>query len=1021
MSDKGLYFNMRSLRSALRLLSPHRFGDLPYLLMALALPFAAYLHTLAPSVADIFSDSLEMQLVAYRLGIAHPTGYPLYTLLGKAFTLLPIGNVAYRVNLLSAFFGALTIMMTFLAARCLGAGRLASLAAALALAFSPTFWSQAVIAEVYTLNAFFLAGMLWLTLRAPQGSERASPQTAGRFLYPIAFFYGLSLTHHRTMLLLGPALMVYLWFWRKTLLVPEGWAGRVGRCLAFFALPLLLYLYIPIRGMVTTSLDGTYRNTLPGFLSWIMGSSYAVFLKSNPLQQEPRSGEWLAHLFLDQFTAVGVGVGIIGFLWLLRRQLPRAIFLGLALLGYTAFGFYYRVSDIEVFFIPAYVIFAPIMGYGFSVLRELPAKLWLPRIGLRREGAGGAQGVFAASLLSVLADGLRWLVAAALLLVVLGLPAYLLKDNLPRQDMSRNWTAHEYGQRVLQQPLEQGAVIVGILGEMTLLRYFQETEGIRTDLITIAADEEGERLKAVSQALQAGKAVYLTRPLHGVEDSYALASFGPLIKVLPAPLTQVPTIQTPRSVNFGGEIALLGYALEERPRSLQPASRAAPSRRGRSLEREGEGVEAGKHLGVTLYWQAIKKPSQDYKVSLRLVSAAGRLVAQRDGTPVADAYRTGAWRQGEVVIDTHYIHVPLGTIPGEYRLHLVLYSEAMPHGVPAYDGRDTRSLVDLGPVRVSRPLNPPSLDALPARLDRPANRPSLPSWTEGDSLASLGVQFVLRGNFDNQVSLFGYGLSRDPLKPGEWVDIVLLWQAQREMSDDHVAHIRLVDAHGRIWAASDQMPGGDGNYPTSRWLRGEIVRDVHPLRLPADTPDGRYLLQLSLYTPPRNEPVTVLYWTRRSGDTLDLGTVTVKGREHRFDMPPIPRLQTARLGDSVRLLGYGLEREGSTIKLTIYWQALARVERSYTVFTHLVDGNNRIWAQHDGLPQDGAAPTPGWLPGEVLADKHTLVLKPGAPAGEYQLVIGLYDAASGQRLPVFDAANNPVGDYILLMDRVSLP
>ncbi|MFN8455816.1 MAG: DUF2723 domain-containing protein [Anaerolineae bacterium] len=73
-----------------------------------------YLNTLAPSVVTLFDDSLEFQLVTYQLGIAHPTGYPLYTLLGKLFTFLPIGNVAYRVNLMSAFFGAATVGLLYL-------------------------------------------------------------------------------------------------------------------------------------------------------------------------------------------------------------------------------------------------------------------------------------------------------------------------------------------------------------------------------------------------------------------------------------------------------------------------------------------------------------------------------------------------------------------------------------------------------------------------------------------------------------------------------------------------------------------------------------------------------------------------------------------------------------------------------------------------------------------------------------------------------------------------------------------
>ncbi|HMR67423.1 MAG TPA: DUF2723 domain-containing protein, partial [Anaerolineae bacterium] len=73
-----------------------------------------YVSTLAPSVVTIFDDSLEFQLVTYQLGIPHPTGYPLYVMLGKFFTLLPVGNIAYRVNLMSAVFGAATVVLVYL-------------------------------------------------------------------------------------------------------------------------------------------------------------------------------------------------------------------------------------------------------------------------------------------------------------------------------------------------------------------------------------------------------------------------------------------------------------------------------------------------------------------------------------------------------------------------------------------------------------------------------------------------------------------------------------------------------------------------------------------------------------------------------------------------------------------------------------------------------------------------------------------------------------------------------------------
>ena len=104
----------------------------------------------------------EIREVSHYLGIAHPPGYPLHTLLGKIFSLVPLGSIAYRVHLLSAFFGALACSMLYLSVRTAGLALAPALAGALALGFSAVFWSQSIIAEVYSLNAFFFLLILWL-------------------------------------------------------------------------------------------------------------------------------------------------------------------------------------------------------------------------------------------------------------------------------------------------------------------------------------------------------------------------------------------------------------------------------------------------------------------------------------------------------------------------------------------------------------------------------------------------------------------------------------------------------------------------------------------------------------------------------------------------------------------------------------------------------------------------------------------------------------------------------------------
>jgi hypothetical protein len=122
--------------------------------------FGVYLSTMSPVV--YLGDSGEFTAAAFSLGIPHNSGYPLYSLLGKIFCMVPIGNVAFRLNLMSAFFSALTVLLVYHIIYKFTRNVLCSLSAAAFLAFTPLFWSQTVSAEVYPLHLFFMALMIWL-------------------------------------------------------------------------------------------------------------------------------------------------------------------------------------------------------------------------------------------------------------------------------------------------------------------------------------------------------------------------------------------------------------------------------------------------------------------------------------------------------------------------------------------------------------------------------------------------------------------------------------------------------------------------------------------------------------------------------------------------------------------------------------------------------------------------------------------------------------------------------------------
>ena len=591
---------------------------------------ALYWRTLAPSVATIFDDSLEFQLVCPTLGIAHPTGYPLYTLLGKFFTLIPIGDAAYRVNLMAAFFAALTVVVIYFIVRMLTDDSLSALFASLAIVVSPVFWSQAVIAEVYSLNAFFTALVVCLLLKWEAGRRQrptasTSNAAAPHHLLLAAFVYGLSLTHHRLMLLLAPAMALFAWLTERRIFTD---LRLVSRLIPLFLAPLLLYAYIPLRGLYTSSLDGTYQNTLSGFLHHVTASGYNVFVTGNPLaQSRPLSFYW--QLLVSQFGLVGVALGLVGLLASMRKPRPSTL-LGVAFVLNAAFVLSYHVADIEVFAIPAFLLYAIWMGIGMDLMLNLVTRL-AERV-LSRAGAKAP--AFCHLLLAT---------------VFLLQPLALLRDNYPELDLSQHWAVYDYGVDMLSQPLEDNAVVIGILGEMTLLRYFQRTEGLRPEVVTIVADRDEERLAAVESALGAGQAVYVTRPVHGLPERYSLSTLGPLIRVRASPTTAIPTRQHPLAVDLTDSLRLLGY----------DAAVMSPHRQTT--------------VRLTLHWQVLAPVGADYKVSARLLDGEENQVAQIDDVPVHNTYPTSRWKAGEIITDVYDLTVPPDTPSGQYRLLIILY------------------------------------------------------------------------------------------------------------------------------------------------------------------------------------------------------------------------------------------------------------------------------------------------------------------------------------------------------------
>src|SRR6476646_10318430 len=196
--------------------------------LALALgALALYTATLLPGIGS--GDTAEFQRVVPTLGVAHPTGYPLYTMLGWLWSQLPLGATpAWRMNLFSAVMAALAVGALFLVGRALGQSRLVAAMAALTFAVSATFWSQATIAEVYALAALIQALLLLALLRWRQGRNPNAKK--GWPLWVAGLLLGLGLAHHRTIILLIPGALV---FWG---LEARGWRLDTARPLPLSSL-----------------------------------------------------------------------------------------------------------------------------------------------------------------------------------------------------------------------------------------------------------------------------------------------------------------------------------------------------------------------------------------------------------------------------------------------------------------------------------------------------------------------------------------------------------------------------------------------------------------------------------------------------------------------------------------------------------------------------------------------------------------------------------------------------------------
>jgi hypothetical protein len=325
----------------------------------LSLPLVIYNFTLAPDLSWAHGgDGGDLIVAAQSLGVSHPPGYPAYTLLAHLFTLLSWGSVAFRINLLSAIGAAAAAGIVSLIVFMLSKHErmwnilLGALIAGWSLAFMPLLWGQAVIAEVYTVHAAFVALTILLAIRI---NNRPSYLAA----VILGLVWGVAFGFHVTSIFLLP---IIIWGFSRQNNKPK-LVFLLGSLLIGFGIASLQWFYAALRaghGAFTwgdpTTLDGWW---------WLTNASlYRGYAFSFPLDGWLLRIIYIGKLFLTGFGPVAVFLGLIGLIYLGRNRLGLVLSMSTTAIVSIVFAIGYNTTDSDRYTIPALIIFSIVIGFG---------------------------------------------------------------------------------------------------------------------------------------------------------------------------------------------------------------------------------------------------------------------------------------------------------------------------------------------------------------------------------------------------------------------------------------------------------------------------------------------------------------------------------------------------------------------------------------------------------------------------------------------------------------------------------